>query len=119
MVSSPASRDTLVTTTPTGARAQFRRDLAIRSPQEGTYTKTNPLRSFNPIYNVQGSLSGPLLKDKLTFFVTGRYFSNDGYLYGKRWFTPQGLKGDGELVSMNPFAKFSGQGKLAYRLNGI
>ncbi len=91
---------------------------AIRSPQEGTYTKTNPLRSFNPIYNVQGSLSGPLLKDKLTFFVTGRYFSNDGYLYGKRWFTPQGLKGDGELVSMNPFAKFSGQGKLAYRLNG-
>ncbi len=91
---------------------------AIRSPEEGSYTKTNPLRSFNPIYNVQGSLSGPLFSDKLTFFTTARYFTNGGYLYGKRWFTPQGLKGDGEVVSMNPYAKVSGQAKLAYRLKG-
>ncbi|HPR86975.1 MAG TPA: TonB-dependent receptor [bacterium] len=91
---------------------------AIRSPQEESYSKTNALRRFNPIYNLQGSLSGPLIGDKLTFFITGRYFSNDGYLYGKRWFTPQGLKGDGELVSMNPYQKFSGQAKFAYRLRG-
>lgn len=91
---------------------------AIRSPLEGSYKKTNPLRSFNPTYNLQGSLSGPILGDKLTFFATARYFTNDGYLYGKRWFTPQGLQGDGELVSMNPYAKISAQSKLAYRLSG-
>ncbi len=89
---------------------------AIRDPQPGTYKKTNPLRNFNSIYNVQASLSGPLFIDKLTFFTTARYFSNEGYLYGKRWFTPQGLKGDGEIVSMNPYRKFSGQAKIAYML---
>ncbi|MBN2355401.1 TonB-dependent receptor [candidate division KSB1 bacterium] len=89
---------------------------AIRDPQPGEYKKTNPLRDLNAIYNVQASLSGPLFLDQLTFFATARYFSNEGYLYGKRWFTPQGLKGDGELVSMNPYRKFSGQAKLAYML---
>lgn len=89
---------------------------AIRQPRDGTYKKTNPLRDFNPIYNLQGSLSGPVLGDRLTFFANSRYFSNEGYLYGKRWFTPQGLQGDGALVSMNPFEKISGQLKLAYKL---
>jgi hypothetical protein len=94
---------------------------AIREPGEdedgnSQYEKTNALRNLNPIYNLQGSLSGPVIGDKLTFFATARYFHNEGYLYGKRWFTPQGLLGDGELVSMNPFSKFSGQLKLAYRL---
>lgn len=89
---------------------------AIREPEEGTYKKTNPLRSMNPIYNMQASLSGPILGDKLTFFANARYFHNEGYLYGKRWFTPQGLMGDGDLVSMNPFTKFTGQLKMAYRL---
>ncbi len=91
---------------------------AIRAPQEGSYKKTNALRKFNPTYNLQGSLSGPILGDKLTFFATARYFSNEGYLYGKRWFTPQGLQGDGELVSMNPYQRLSAQAKLAYRLKG-
>ena len=96
---------------------------AIRQPPERAgpggvlpYKKTNPLRKFNPIYNFQASLSGPIYKDKLTFFANSRYFHNEGYLYGKRWFTPQGLKGDGKLVSMNPFTKFTGQLKLSYRL---
>jgi len=90
---------------------------AIRLPQEGTYIKTNPLRNFNPVYNLQASLSGPILSDKLTFFVNARYFNNNGYLYGERWFTPQGLKGDAKIVSMNPFEKISGQFKMAYKFN--
>lgn len=94
---------------------------AIRQPSKDetgkeTYKKTNPLEQMNPIYNMQGSLSGPIFGDKLTFFATARYYHNEGYLYGKRWFTPQGLLGDGELVSMNPFSKMSAQAKFAYRL---
>lgn len=88
---------------------------AIRQPAEGTYKKTNPLKMFNPIYNLQASLSGPIISDKWTFFANARFFRNTGYLYGKRWFTPQGLKGDGKLVSMNPFQKLTGQFKTAYR----
>lgn len=40
--------------------------------------------------NFQGSLSGPIIKDKLTFFVTGRRFVNDGWLYGRNGFSPHG-----------------------------
>lgn len=95
------------------------RDIrAIREPQNGTYKKVNPLRRFNPTYNGQMSLSGPILADKLTFFVNARYFQNQGYLYGLRWFTPQGLQGDAAVVPMNPYQKISGQAKLAYKLSG-
>jgi len=95
----------------------------VRNPTTGR-TKAigiteNPLSGLNPAYNLQFSLSGPipLSADKLTFFTTGRYLSNQGWLYGREWFTPQGLKGDSALVPMNPFEKFSFQSKLTYRVN--
>ena len=42
------------------------------------------------ITNLEASLNGPvpLLNKKLTFNVSGRYFSNNGWLYGQRRFTP-------------------------------
>jgi len=84
--------------------------------------------------NVQFSLSGPALPVRnLTFFVTGRFLKNDGYLYGQRIYNvtddvpffpipgnnsiwiPRNT-GDSVFVSMNPGQKFSANGKLTYFL---
>ncbi len=45
---------------------------------------------FNPTYNFEASLSGPVpgIKDKLSFYINGRWFNTDGYIYGKRVFVP-------------------------------
>lgn len=79
----------------------------------------NPLAKFNPTYNADLSFSGPMpfLSDKLTFFMNGRYVSREGYLYGREWFTPQGLAGDSSLVPMTSRYDYSGLGKLTYRIS--
>ncbi len=78
----------------------------------------NPLKEFNPNYNLEASLSGPVpfSGKKLTFFFNGRYVTNEGYLYGREWFLPHGLPGDSSLVPMNPYERASLQGKLTYHL---
>ena len=91
------------------------------------------IKSINPvaIRNFEGSLSGPILRDQLFFYLNGRYFYNTGYLYGKRFFlvTDRASEvagsggsdfnitqnGDKSYVSMNPDEKIYGQGKLTYR----
>jgi len=75
----------------------------------------NPLATRN----LQASLSGPLpfTNQKVTFFTTTRYYYNQGWLFGQRWFTPQGLKGDSAYVPMNPFRKITGQTKLTWRVS--
>ncbi len=84
--------------------------------------------------NLQLTLSGPISPVKnLYFFVTGRYFKNEGYLYGERIFNvnddipffpdpsnqtfwiPRNT-GDGAYVSMNPERKYSANAKLTYAL---
>ncbi len=77
-----------------------------------------PLRDFNPIYNGEFSLSGPVpfTKDKLTFFVNGRYFSREGHLYGREWFLPSGVPGDSSLVPLNPNQHFSSLSKLTWKM---
>ncbi|RMF62922.1 MAG: TonB-dependent receptor, partial [Calditrichaeota bacterium] len=78
-------------------------------------------------YNFQGSLSGPIIKNKLTFFVTGRRFSNDGWLYGAKVYSPQGrlqvingdtvaVRGDSSAVPMNSVRRWSGQGSVEWRM---
>ena len=82
----------------------------------------------------QFSLSGPTkIINDLTFFITGRYFRTDGFMYGKRVYnlgdrTPiipdesdptffiNTNTGDGAFVSMNPEEKKSYNGKLTYNL---
>ncbi len=92
------------------------------------------IRNINPaaIRNFEGSLSGPVIRDQLFFYLNGRYYYNTGYLYGKRTFlvTDRASEvsgsggsdfnitqnGDNSFVSMNPNEKIYGQGKLTYRL---
>ncbi|MDP4175010.1 MAG: TonB-dependent receptor [Bacteroidota bacterium] len=78
------------------------------------------------------TLSGPvpLLNDYLTFFASGRYNFNRGYLYGKRehitsdsvYRNPSNpndivipMNGDGSLVSMNPSSSLSSTFKLTFK----
>ncbi len=67
-------------------------------------------------YNMQGSLSGPipLTNDALTFFVSGRYFYDDGYMYGERKYNPDGTIGDGTVVPMNWSKNTYGQGNISF-----
>jgi hypothetical protein len=83
------------------------------------------------IKNIEGSLSGPILKDNLFFYINARHFYNSGYLYGQRKYNvydqayedPNRTSeyivngtGDGEYVSMNPNERLYGQGKLTFRV---
>ncbi len=102
------------------------------------------IKKINPIAvrNIDASLSGALLRDKLFFFANGRYYYNEGYFYGKRTFlttdisrensanqsynlvdgadtslTPlAGPRGDGEYVPTNENTRYFAQGKLTYRM---
>ena len=67
-------------------------------------------------YNFQGSLSGPIpfTDNVLTFFLNGRYFYDDGYLYGERNYNPDGTEGDGVAVPMNWSKNTFGQGNISF-----
>jgi len=79
-------------------------------------------------YNFQGSLSGPIVPDKLTFFATGRRFNSGGYLNGVRAFEVEGVQevagtlipvqGDSSAFSMNSSDRWSGQGSLEWKIAG-
>ncbi len=69
-------------------------------------------------YNLQGSLSAPIIPNRLGAFGLVRYFKNDGWLYGARNVNPDGTPGDSSLVPMNGFEKISGQTTLKLRVNG-
>ncbi|HUF10855.1 MAG TPA: carboxypeptidase-like regulatory domain-containing protein, partial [Rhodothermales bacterium] len=90
---------------------------------------------------LEGSLGGPIIGSKLTFFVSGRWDDSDGYVYGFRehlpsdsanfntgyfeihgrpwWeYQPFGeLEVPNEPVALNPFSSFNVTGKLSYRPN--
>lgn len=84
--------------------------------------------------NVQGSLSGSLpLVDNLSFYMTGRSYHDEGYLYGRRIYNVTDYSptfpipgdrttyinhntGDSSYVAMNPSRRYSFNGKLTYVL---
>jgi outer membrane receptor protein involved in Fe transport len=87
------------------------------------------------IRNAQATLSGPIVGD-LSFFATGRFLENEGYLYGRRVFrTTDDVPifpdqnnpsfyfnrntGDSAFVSMNPSRRWSLNGKLTYAFPGV
>lgn len=82
------------------------------------------------------SLSGPsMISPHLTFFTTGRYFNDPGYLYGRRIFRvsdnplngPKDANGnpvimnsgDSSYVPMNPTERYTFNGKLTYLIPNI
>jgi outer membrane receptor protein involved in Fe transport len=82
------------------------------------------------LQNVDGTISGPLpgAGSLVKFFLSGRYYYDDGYLYGKRIFKPSdssnfsandpsqwliGATGTGKYVPMNNQKRISLQGKLS------
>ncbi|RQW05878.1 TonB-dependent receptor [candidate division KSB1 bacterium] len=79
----------------------------------------DPLTQFNPTYNLEGSLNGPVpgFGDKLSFFLNGRYYQQEGYLYGREWFLPSGLPGDSSLVPMQESNRWTGLGKLTWAIS--
>lgn len=42
------------------------------------------------MYNIEGNISGPIIREKLTIFLTARRFQNNGYLNGYNAFSPRG-----------------------------
>jgi outer membrane receptor protein involved in Fe transport len=82
--------------------------------------------------DIQATLSGPTkVLDNLTFFITGRYYKDDGYEYGRKIYNtyddrpvfPNSANqnvwidtptGDSAWVPMNPYEKKSFNGKLSY-----
>lgn len=100
---------------------------------------------FNPgaIQNIDASLSGPIWKDKISFFANARLVNFDGHIYGKRRFTPWNVAGfdnqgdfllhffptgndslniqpgvgDNKYVPMNWNEKRYFQGKLSFKLS--
>jgi outer membrane receptor protein involved in Fe transport len=67
-------------------------------------------------YNFQGSLSGPVpfTNNLVTFFASGRYFYDDGYLFGERRYTPNGTISNDEVVPMNWSKNTYGQGNISF-----
>ena len=88
---------------------------------------------YSRVYNVQGSLSGPVpgTEGFLKFFASGRYLDDGGTIYGIRKFNPSdssnfsandpadwyiGATGDNADVPMNDSRRFSIQGKLQAKI---
>jgi outer membrane receptor for ferrienterochelin and colicin len=78
-------------------------------------------------HNVQATFSGPIVKNRLTFFLTGKRYRNEGWLYGPNAYSPQGrmqtidgklvsVKGDSSPVAMNTRNRWSAQGALQWKI---
>jgi outer membrane receptor protein involved in Fe transport len=92
------------------------------------------INKINPVTDqvVEGTFGGPvpLTNDNLTFFLSGRYNNNQGYLYGLREHTiydsvyrsitnPNDIRiaqtGDNSIVSMNPSKDYNLTGKFTVK----
>jgi outer membrane receptor protein involved in Fe transport len=92
------------------------------------------INNIDPVNNqvVEGTFGGPipLTDDVLTFFLSGRYNKDRGYLYGQRQhtiydsvyrniFDPNDISvsmtGDNSIVSMNPSEDINATGKLTLK----
>ncbi len=88
------------------------------------------------IRNFEGSISGPVIGEDLTFFANGRYIYFDGHLSGYRRFNPQNLptidstgsfrlnrdaagRGDSDRVPMDWSERTYGQAKLTWHVTSV
>ena len=93
--------------------------------------KKGYLNTFNPFTNtdLQFNISGPipLTNEMMTYFISGRYYYDAGYSYGKRYFMPWGFSSplgdsvhtfklpDNKLVPLRWAEQYSLQSKLFFR----
>jgi hypothetical protein len=102
---------------------------------DGVFFNSKDVKPF-ATHNIEGSISGPVPGSPFTFYLSGRYFRTDGWLYGNNILNPDGtpLPGNsatfdasGNLVSrtfvdrpmsMNGRIRRSGQAKLTAQLGG-
>ena len=91
-------------------------DTRIYAGLPSNISNADPMRQ----YNMEASFSGPIIKDKLTFFISGRRFRNSGWLNGYNAYSPLGPllpttslegvttweRGVTEIPSSNPVNKF-------------
>ena len=73
------------------------------------------------IFESEAQLSGPIIKDRLSFNISARYLDDGGYLYGERLHSTTDKEdsirtGDGARVSLNSLNKYNLQGKLKFNL---
>ena len=85
------------------------------------------------VSNLQGTFSGPIpgAGELLKFFISGRYFKDDGYIFGERVFNPSDVSnfsandpadwqvvstGDGNFVPMAFEERLSLQAKIAIKV---
>ena len=79
------------------------------------------------ITNQTLNLSGPIIRNKLTFFASLRQSKNEGWIYGTRRYLPQGrtavvegdtleVSGDGAAVPMNDSRSTNGQVALRWQI---
>jgi hypothetical protein len=87
--------------------------------------------NLSSIRDYEGSLSGPVIKNNIYFYTTGRYLYDDGYFYGKRVYNPWDITsvvnadaigkakyniqqtGDGKYVPMNASKRIYLHGRLS------
>ena len=111
-------------------RSGSERFLVSGEVYSGDYFTTDQERypnndSFKPkqIQNYQMTLSGPVPLPNTTFFISGRRYINEGWLFGNRIFEPTDSSnfeqrifnptGDNKLVALNTHKEWSGQFKIA------
>jgi outer membrane receptor for ferrienterochelin and colicin len=102
----------------------------ILSRNKGVFTDIQTYDPFNT-YEIEGNLSGYIpffLQDNLTFAVSARYFSDDGYLSGVRQVQEttkvpgqevELIAGDSAFVSMNPSENLNLHTKLKLNLSNM
>ena len=89
--------------------------------------------NLNGLKDLQGSFNGPLpfFFGTGSFFLSGRYFFDEGYLFGQRRYLPDSYVqnpqttrweleklGDGDSVPLNWVEQFTRQGKLSFKFGG-
>lgn len=107
------------TVTKEGGRDYHGSVLIYSGDHVSNFTEYFPhIDNINPVsnYNLQGSLGGPVpyTDNLISFFINGRYFYEDGYLFGERRYNPDGSKGDGKVVAMNFHKNLYGQGNFSF-----
>lgn len=101
------------------------------SQDQAVFNNINKVDAFSNQV-IEGTLGGPIpgLGSTLTFFLSGRYNKDGGYIYGRRdhtiydsvWINPNDVEdirvsatGDGSYVPMNPSEDFNATGKLTFK----